>query len=524
MISREGSPEVRLQHFGSSQNSPAMFGIDISALKPNQPVSIDEHTPGYPFASLRHLPAGDYYVQALLNVYTQFHRADGHVIWAHDDQWEGQQPNLSPGNLFSKVRRIHWERTSPQTVSLSLSEVIPPIPQPVDTEWVKHVRIQSRLLTAFWGKPMYIGAVVLLPRDYAGNPERRYPVIYQQGHFSVSPPFGFSTTVVPEGDEERDFREKAGIESGYEFAQSWRSQEFPRVIAVTFQHPTPYSDTSFAVNSANQGPYGDAIMTELIPYIEEHFQVIREPYARAVTGASTGGWEALALQLYHPEFFGGAWIFCPDPIDFRRYQMLNIYEDQNAFVASAARLPLWARPAWVPLEVPAVITSDGQIVASVRQQSTIGEVLGSHGRGARTDFAEWNATFNPVGKDGYPQPLWDPVTGGIDYSVAQYRREQGYDLRAYAAEHWAAIGPQLEGKLFFYCADMDNGYLNLAVYLFEDFMRGTTAPHYVAHFEYGRPMKQHGWTPMTNAELVRAIADHLASGHNHQQTNLHEGK
>ncbi len=103
------------------------------------------------------------------------------------------------------------------------------------------------------------------------------------------------------------------------------------MIGVTFQHPTPYFDDSYAVNSANNGPYGDAIMQELIPYLEEHFRIIRQPWARALIGGSTGGWESLALQLYHPEFFGGTWTGFPDPIDFRHYQLVNIYKDPNAF-------------------------------------------------------------------------------------------------------------------------------------------------------------------------------------------------
>ena len=101
------------------------------------------------------------------------------------------------------------------------------------------------------------------------------------------------------------------VESGHEFYQTWKSDQFPRVIVVTFQHPTPYFDDSYGINSANAGPYGDALMGELIPHVEEQFRVIRQSYARVLTGCSTGGWAALALQIYHPNFFGGAWSLLP---------------------------------------------------------------------------------------------------------------------------------------------------------------------------------------------------------------------
>src|SRR5581483_1188121 len=248
-----------------------IFGVDVDAMKPGQPVVFEGGVAGYPVHRLRDLPAGDYFVQALLNVYTEFHRSDGHVIWAHADQWEGQQFNRSPGNLYSKPQRVHIDPAQAATVTLQLTEVIPPIQVPQDTAWVKHVKIQSKLLTAFWGRPMYLGAVVLLPRDYAERTQEHYAVIYQQGHFSHDAPFNFSTEKRAETDQERADRVALGFETGYEFFRSWSAQDLPRMIAIRFQHPTPFYDDSYAVNSANNGPYGDAIMTELIPYLETHF-------------------------------------------------------------------------------------------------------------------------------------------------------------------------------------------------------------------------------------------------------------
>jgi S-formylglutathione hydrolase FrmB len=422
-----------------------MLAIDVQALQPGQVATVDALTLGYPLKSVRELPAGDYYVQALLNVYTRFQRSDGNTIWAHMDQWEGQQFNKSPGNLFTEVGHFHLDPLTGYEIRLSLDHKIPtPLP-PGDTQYVKHIKIQSKLLTQFWGQPVYLGATVLLPEGYETHPAAHYPVLYEQGHFSLRAPLGFA-------------------------------------------------------NSANNGPYGDAIMNELIPYVEEHFRIIRQPYARVLSGGSTGGWESLALQVYHPDFFGGTWTFYPDPVDFTRYGIVDIYNDVSAFLAPNYDPPIPERPM--------SRTPEGQMDVTVRQMSQLEEVLGSHGRSGQ-QFEAWEAVYGPVGVDGYPKPLWDKTTGKIDPTVANYMREHGYDLRSYLEQNWATIGPKLVGKLHLYCGDMDNFYLNLAVYKLEDALNRVSNPRYGGSFEYGRPMKGHGWTPLNQAQLLTVMANHI---------------
>ncbi|MEJ2009442.1 MAG: alpha/beta hydrolase-fold protein, partial [Acidobacteriota bacterium] len=360
MVSNKQYPEPRLQ-VGSWGSHPPFFGVDVHQLKPGEPAVIDGTTLGYPTRSLSGIPAGDYYVQALVNIYTEFHRSDGHTIWAHMDHWEGQQFNRSPGNLYSAVERIHLDPARGYDVKLSLTQAIPPVKVPADTAWVKHIKIQSKLLSRFWGRPIYLGAVVLLPMGYDSHPGTYYPVIYQQGHFSQRPPLGFSTTEDDASGGWKRIMRSYNLETGYEFYKAWNSDDFPRMIAVTFQHPTPYFDDSYAVNSANNGPYGDAIMTELIPYIETHFRIIRKPYARVLTGGSTGGWESLAIQVFHPKFFGGTWTLYPDPIDFRHYQLVNIYSDLNAFFTPGRR--------WLPAARPFERETDGQVTVFEKQDS-----------------------------------------------------------------------------------------------------------------------------------------------------------
>lgn len=499
VITRTDQPEPRTVA-GSWGDAGPLFGVDVNALGPEQPAVIDATTFGAPLHSLRDVPAGDYYVQAILNIYTEFHRADGYAVWLHMDQWEGQHFNQSPGNLYSEVQKVHLDPAAGYDVKLSLTKVIPPIEEPKDTEWVKHVKIESELLTKFWGHPMYIGAIVLLPKEYDEHPDAHYPVIYVQGHFSLKNPLGFTTGDPPISPEMRARLADLNRESGHEFSQAWMSDNFPRMIAVTFQHPTPYYDDSYAVNSVNNGPYGDALVKEMIPYLEAHFRMIAKPYARVLTGGSTGGWESLGAQVFYPDFFGGTWTLYPDQIDFRRYQLVNAYEDDNAFFAPGHT--------WVQVPRPIMRTAEGQMEITVQQFSEKEAVLGTHGRSGE-QIEIWDAAFGPVGDDGYPKPLWDKRTGKIDHSVALYMRDHGYDLSYNIRTNWATLGPKLQGKIHVYVGDMDNFYLNLAVYKLEEDMKKLTNPPCDCEFQYGRPMKGHGWQPTTTANLVKWMADRV---------------
>jgi hypothetical protein len=517
VVTKDSSAEPRFQSGDVDNRVVPVFGVDVAQWKPEVPAVVDESSSGFP-VKLDELPSGDYYVQAILNVYTECHRADGHTVWVHLDQWEGQQFGTSPGNLISAATRVHLDRQA--HIRLTLTKILPPIDTPPDTEWVKHIKFKSAMLSNFWGCPIFIGATVLLPRGYDGHPKVSYPVIYLQNHFSLEAPFGFDpSAAVTHPTYGEDLAAHKGLnvaepprplrlaseallmpETAREFYQAWTSDDFPRIIAVTFQHPTPYFDDSYAVNSANNGPYGDAIMQELIPKIESSFRIVGKPYARALTGGSTGGWEALALQTYHPEFFGGAWVFYPDPVDFRRLGIVNIYADKSFFETSEE---------WVHAPRYMQRSSDGQPRITNRQLTDFESVLGTKLRSAG-QFAIWQATYGPVGDDGYPKPLWNATTGEIDPAVAGYIRDHGYDLRSYLESNWKTIGPSLTGKIHVFCGDMDNYYLNLGVYLLQDFFVNAENPAYGGSFQFGRPMKGHGWQPTTNFELIQNIAAQIS--------------
>jgi len=488
MISGYKDPEPRFQT-RQSRSSP-FFGMDVENLDPGEAAVIDAEVLGFPLKSLREIPPGEYFVQGFVNIYSEFQRSDGHTIWLHNDQWEGQQWNRSPGNIHSDVFKITINPSREQTVKLICDNVIPPVQIPQDTRWVKRIKFQSDILTKFWGQPIYLGATILLPRGYDENIDRVYPVNYQQGHFSLRPPGGFRTDD-PGGDNPRARR-------GFEFYKAWIDEACPEMIYVTFQHPCPYFDDSYAVNSANCGPYGDAIMKELIPEVESKFRIIRDPWARVLEGGSTGGWEAMALQVFYPDFFGGAFIYCPDPVDFSDVEGVHVYEDTNAFHRMLN---------WTKVIIPDSRRADGSLILTSQQIQQYELVLGTHGRsGEQWDI--WQAVWGPVGEDGYTKLLIDKKTGKIDSEVAEYWKEN-YDLRYILEKNWSTLGPKIKGKLYLYTGDMDTYYLNNPVHKLQEFMERTENPHYPGFFQYG-PRKVHCWSgDFTTLERIQFIAKHI---------------
>jgi len=460
----------------AGQTGAPLFGLNVEGLKPDAAAEIDGTVFGHPVASLDAVPKGEYLVQAFVNVYTKFARADGHTVWLHMDQWEGQNWRRSPGNLFSTPRRVTIDPAAGTTIDLVCDQVIPPIPAQPDTDYVKHIKFQSERLSKWWGAPIYLGATVLLPKDYDKHPDVKYPVNYSQGHFSTRPPGGFG--------------------SGRDFDKLWLAEDMPRFLYVTFQHPSPYYDDSYAVDSANNGPYGDAILQELITAVETKFRVIREPWARTLSGGSTGGWEALALQIFHPDFFGGAWASCPDAVDFRYHQIVNIYSDQNAYFVDKG---------WTKVERPNTRTPDGNITSMMKDENWFELVSGDKSRsGGQWDI--WEATYGPVGPDGYPQRIWDKRTGEIDKKVAAYWRDH-YDLRAILEKDWATLGPKLQGKIHIYVGDDDSYYLDDAVGLMEKFLESTKTPYYSGSVTYQRGAP-HCWGPR-DRELFDLMTRHI---------------
>jgi Putative esterase len=502
IITRKADPEPRLQ-FGKSGGqyaSAPFFGEDVEGLGPGQSAVIDGRSDGYPLDRLADLPAGDYFIQGFLNLYTTFPRADGHVLKMHMDQWEGQDFPRSPGNLYSEPRKIHLDPAAAVTVRLVLDRKIAPIEMPGDTRYVKRVRFQSPLLSKFWGQPIFIGATVLLPRDYERDTHISYPVNYEQGHFSLAAPGGFGEKEEPGPGASMTERERERARRREEFSKAWLSDSYPRMLYITFQHPTPYYDDSYAIDSPNVGTYGQAVTQELIPYIEKHFRTIPQPWARILSGGSTGGWESLALQIFYPDYFGGTFSACPDPVDFHYFEMVNIYEWDNAW---------YRKEDWKKTPIPAERQADGLVLSTMKQQLQYEHALGTRGRSGE-DWDCWQAVYGPLGKDGYFQPLFDPATGDIDHGVAAYWKEHS-DLNAYLQRRWTDIGNTLAGKIHIWTGDMDTYYLNDAVYLLEDFLKTTSSPPWGGSIMYG-PRQPHCWSgPLSLGERLKLMAQYVAA-------------
>ncbi len=486
LVSTDSSKEPRFQ-INEDLNTQQVFGVDVDGLKPGQEALVDASAFGYPLSSLSNLKPGEYWMQALLHRYETFKRADGHTLKLPTDRGEGQQWNSAPGNLYSTPQKITVRANDDRVVKITLDKVIPPIEAPKDTKYIKHVRIESKLLSRFWGRPMYLGANVLLPEGFDSHPNAHYPLVIFHGHFPAD--FGGFRETPPDPDLKPDYSERFHVagynkieqEYAYKFYQDWTGPNFPRMIIIEIQHANPYYDDSYAVNSANLGPYGDAITYELVPFIEKQFRGLGKGWARFMYGGSTGGWETLAAQIFYPDEYNGAWGACPDPIDFRAYTVVNIYKHNNAYQSEAP---------WKQTPRPGKRNYLGELAATLREMNYMELALGTNSRSGG-QFDIWQAVYSPVGNDGYPKPIWDKVTGKIDRSVAEYWREH-YDLGYILRRDWKKLGPKLEGKLHIYVGEADNYYLNNAVYLVDDFLKSTKNPYYGGEVDY-EPRAEHCW-------------------------------
>ncbi len=496
MLSTNDEKEPRFQ-IGTGLDAQLIFGMDVSGMQPGEEIIFDDSVFGFPYPSLTEVPPGEYNVQALLHTYETFNLSTGHTVKLPMDNGEGQQWNRSPGNLYSEPFKITIKENGVQNLHISMDKVIPPIEEPVDTEWIKHIKIKSEKLSEFWGRDMYLGAHVLLPKGFEEHPEAKYPLMIFHGHFPND--FGGFRTIPPDPDTKPEYSARFNVEGyniiqqqeAYDFYKRWNEPDFPRFLIIEIQHPTPYYDDSYAVNSASQGPYGDAITHELIPHIEKEFRGIGEGWSRFLYGGSTGGWEALAVQVKYPEEYNGCFAACPDPIDFRAYCLTDIYEDENAYYYKSDHKEV---------EVPAHRDYLGHIQSTVRENNHLELVLGTKSRsGQQWDI--WEATYSPQGEDGYPERLWDKMTGEINPEVAKYWQDN-FDLRHILERDWDKLGENLKGKIHIYCGDMDNYYLNNAVYLMEDFLENTTDPYYEGEVLYG-DRAEHCWNG--NPELPNHI-------------------
>lgn len=469
--------------------SQLVFGTDVEGWLPGKPAVVGASAFGYPLRSLRQVPAGEYWVQAFFHRYETFNRGDGHTVKLPMDRGEGQQWRSAPGNLYSVPLKVRIDPKHPGDVKLTLTNQNPPLPDPKmkETKYVRHFRIKSERLSKFWGRDWFLSAWVLLPEGFDEHPEARYPLCVFHGHFPSE--FGDWRETPPTTTDTSDFTPRFGIygykrmqeQEAYSFYKRWTGPGFPRMLIVEIQHANPYYDDSYAVNSANLGPYGDAITYELIPALEKQFRGIGQGWARFLYGGSTGGWEALAAQIFYPDEYGGCFAACPDPIAFSDYTVIDLYRDKNAYYLESP---------WKQTPRPGKRDYLGHVKCTIADMNHLELALGTKSRsGGQWDI--WEAVYSPCGPDGYPKRIFDKVTGKIDTAVAAHWREN-YDLLHILRRDWARLGPKLRGKIAIYCGDMDNYYLNNAVYKMEAFLKSAQNPPADGEVAYG-DRAEHCW-------------------------------
>ncbi len=361
-----------------------------------------------------------------------------------------------PGNLYSQVDTVELE--TGVNLKLTLKRMIPPY-EIIIHKFVRPVVIKSNLLSDFSGHPRYLRASVLLPSGYFDHPGKTYPICYR----------------APGLNGRYD-----GVNSllhDRTFSDWWFSGNAPQVIYVCLDSQGPYGD-SYQVDSENNGPCGKAFTEELIPEIEKQVGYKASTRMRFLAGASTGGWVALGLQIFYPDFFDGTWSYSPDPVDFEHYGLIDIYHDENAFYNRFGYLQpesrtVYDEPKW-----------------SMKECITEENVLGKSNNYLTSgcQFGAYNAVFGPKGKDGLPTLMFDPLTGKIDHAIAA--RWEKYDLKKILEKNWATLGPRLQGKIWIWAGDMDGLYSNVATRFLKMYLDNTENPRSDAKITF-TPMAGH---------------------------------
>ncbi|KAM5343809.1 hypothetical protein ACJ41O_012346 [Fusarium nematophilum] len=439
---------------------------------------------GWPIVSMDDVPQGTYRVQAFLNRYEKVTRSDGSSISIHFPCGDGAPSVNGFGSLVTSAIDV-TVHGGPQTIKLAFNNVtavdaftgkeIGGCSQGnyPDTNTLKHIKIRSEKLSRFWGRDMYVGANVVLPQGYnAKDKTKRYPVIYSQGHWPADRgAFGYPNAAFSAAWD------KGVIPAG----NGKPSRNTPKMILVTIRHEAPYYDDSYAVNTANLGPYGDAINDELIPYIDKMFNTIAKPYARIQEGGSTGGWISLASVVFRPDLFGACFSSYPDSLDFHKHQAIPLYSNKNAY----------RRPDGSAIGSIRQFQNGQEVVlATVEQENHWELVFGTSSRSS-LQWDIWNAVFGVQGLNGYPLEPWDKVTGEIYPGAVEHWKNM--DLANYIVSNWnnhRRLGQALRERLFIYVGTWDNYYLNEGVEEFKKRIEAVGGPNW-ANITI-LPEKRHG--------------------------------
>ena len=411
---------------------------EVHDLASGQAIDIDADDVVFP-APLSNAPPGDYEAQAVLDV-------------THSYNYGGREA----GDLESEVVTLPaWDPRGQQPPELALTMTVPEAPDPLSKSQdvasaLEFVDFPSRALEHFWGREIHMKAWVLLPPGYASSSGERYPTVY----FT----HGFGGNL-------------AAIRARFApvVYQRMKSDKMPKMIWVLLDESSPTGTHEFA-DSVNNGPWGAALTSELIPYLESRYRMDARASGRFLQGHSSGGWATLWLQTAYPKIFGGTWSTSPDPSDFHAFSTVDIYApNANLYHAPDGA----AEP---------IIRMHKTVVATMQQMAQMEAVLGDYG-GQMTSF-EW--VFSPRGPDGRPVPMFNRATGAVDPKVVAFWGEH-YDIAHLIETNWPTLGPDLQGKIHLFVGTDDTFYLDLAAHRLQSLLDRLDAG---AHFAF-LPGKTH---------------------------------
>jgi S-formylglutathione hydrolase FrmB len=419
----------------------SVAGRDVQTFGSQRKVVIDLDVEAVP-KPFSELPPGDYWVQAVL-----------------DPQGDYGRYGRGPGDLVSEVARIHLPLAPGAHVDLGHAlppEDIwdPPGAMPYQRDGIARARprltdfkIPSPLLSAFWGRAQDLQAWVWVPPDYDPHGTKTWPTVY------VCAPF--------DGNYADNLR-MAGVISEMSAVAS-----MPSMVWVMLDYSTLSGTTEFA-DSVNNGPWEKALLQELIPALEKRFRMDARPSGRLLMGHSSGGWASVWLEVGHPDVFGGAWATAPDPVDFRDFMGVNLYEPgANVYFDSHGVL----RPS---------VRHNGTVTGTQRDSAHLEEVLG-HAGGSFQSF-DW--VFSPRADDGRAARMFDRVSGAVNPAVAAYWRDH-YDISWRIAHLEPQARHSLGGKLHITVGDQDTFYLDGAVHRLQEVLQQTGVAADI-HFLPGR--------------------------------------
>lgn len=418
---------------------PNIFAVDVRDAAPGSTIRVTESSLAYP-RTLAELPAGEYRMQAVAR-----------------RSKDSPHPGVGPGDLYSEARTMSLDAAASGVQSFRLDREARPR-EFVETGRARLFEMKSELLSAFHGREIRLRAGIVLPLDWVDGAERRYPVMYVIGGFGSDHRLAESIAADPQ---------YTGASAG---------------VLHVVPDSTWFRGHCGWVDSETNGPWGRALMEELMPAVEAKFRGQGSGRHRYLTGASSGGWSSIWLQVNYPDQFNGCWAHCPDPVDFRDFQRINLYRPgSNMFVEeSGARRPLARHGDQVLLFYDDFVRRE--------------EVLGPGGQ-----IACFEAMFSPRGKDGAPRPVFDRRTGAVDTDVA--KTWERFDIRLVLERRWNKLKDRLAGKLHIYAGEKDTFYLEGAVRLLMESLAGLESDAEVRIIDG----MGHGMYEEANVEMYRSI-------------------